>query len=89
MYGRIKENLFPDIFKTARNWFGIFWAILFTYSMSSLFHGLNFQLAAVLLSLGFYTYVEHSLRVKLASVFDACVLARPCSEKCHHQYKSK
>ncbi|XP_063885813.1 protein-serine O-palmitoleoyltransferase porcupine-like isoform X4 [Scylla paramamosain] len=75
------------IFKTARNWFGIFWAILFTYSMSSLFHGLNFQLAAVLLSLGFYTYVEHSLRVKLASIFDACVLARPCPEKCHHQYK--
>lgn len=75
------------IFKPARNWLGIFWAILFTYSMSSLFHGLNYQLAAVLLSLGFYTYVEHSLRVKLASIFNACVLARPCPERCSHQNK--
>ncbi|XP_064119001.1 protein-serine O-palmitoleoyltransferase porcupine-like [Macrobrachium nipponense] len=77
------------IFKTARNRFGIFGALLFTYIMSSLFHGLNFQLAAVLLSLGFYTYVEYSLRQKLASVFDACILARRCSENCGHAQKGK
>ncbi|KAK3859229.1 hypothetical protein Pcinc_034634 [Petrolisthes cinctipes] len=75
------------IFKTARSRFGIFLAIIFTYAMSAIFHGLNFQLAAVLLSLGFYTYVEHSLRIKLASAFDACVLARPCPETCSHQQK--
>ena len=57
--------------------------------MSALFHGLNFQLAAVLLSLGLYTYVEFTLRSKLASIFDACILARPCPEGCQHKAKSK
>lgn len=76
------------VFKTARNHLGIFWALLLTYSMSALFHGLNFQLAAVLLSLGFYTFVEYSLRAKLASVFDACILARPCSDTCSHKQKA-
>lgn len=76
-----------DVFKPVRGQLGVFWALLFTYSMSALFHGLNFQLAAVLLSLGFYTYVEHSLRYKLASAFDACILARPCPENCGHSQK--
>ncbi|KAG7172792.1 serine O-palmitoleoyltransferase porcupine-like [Homarus americanus] len=73
---------------TARNHLGIFCALLFTYSMSSLFHGLNFQLAAVLLSLGFYTFVEYSLRAKLASVFNACILARACPDNCSHKLKA-
>ncbi|XP_045591999.2 LOW QUALITY PROTEIN: protein-serine O-palmitoleoyltransferase porcupine [Procambarus clarkii] len=77
------------VFKTARNHLGIFWALLLTYSMSALFHGLNFQLAAVLLSLGFYTFVEYSLRAKLSSVFDACILARPCSDTCLHKQKAR
>ncbi|XP_071527219.1 protein-serine O-palmitoleoyltransferase porcupine isoform X2 [Panulirus ornatus] len=76
------------VFKTARSHLGNFWALLFTYSMSALFHGLNFQLAAVLLSLGFYTYIEHSLRVKLANAFDACILARPCANNCAHKHKA-
>ncbi|XP_037782493.1 protein-serine O-palmitoleoyltransferase porcupine-like [Penaeus monodon] len=75
------------VFKPVRGQLGVFWALLFTYSMSALFHGLNFQLAAVLLSLGFYTYVEHSLRYKLSSAFDACILARPCPESCEHTQK--
>ncbi|XP_054711221.1 protein-serine O-palmitoleoyltransferase porcupine-like [Uloborus diversus] len=46
------------VFKTAKP-LGDFAAVLLTYVASSLLHGLNFQLAAVLLSLGFYTYIEH------------------------------
>ncbi|GCB82776.1 hypothetical protein scyTo_0023781, partial [Scyliorhinus torazame] len=38
---------------------GAFPAILVTYAASALLHGLSFHLAAVLLSLGFITYIEH------------------------------
>lgn len=40
-----------------------------TYLVSSLLHGLEIRLSAVLLSLALYTYVEHRLRSKLASLF--------------------
>ncbi|KAK6177121.1 hypothetical protein SNE40_015288 [Patella caerulea] len=74
------------VFKTARP-LGNFVAVLLTYGASSLLHGLNFQLAAVLLSLGFYSYIEFMLRLKLASSFDACILAKRCKEKCDHKYQ--
>ncbi|MBN3291285.1 PORCN palmitoleoyltransferase, partial [Polypterus senegalus] len=38
---------------------GTFPAILVTYSASALLHGLSFHLGAILLSLGFITYVEY------------------------------
>ncbi|KAK1897811.1 Protein-serine O-palmitoleoyltransferase porcupine [Dissostichus eleginoides] len=66
---------------------GTFPAILVTYTASALLHGLSFHLGAVLLSLGFITYVEHVLRKKLASIFSACVLSRPCPPDCSHQHK--
>ena len=62
-----------------------------TYVASTLLHGLSGdflravsflkasnsgQLAAVLLSLGVYTWVEHSLRDKLARILDASIGAR-------------
>lgn len=75
------------VFKTARP-FGKFVAVLVTYIASSLLHGMNFQLAAVLLSLGFYTYIEYSLRQKLSIIFDACILARKCKKDCNHSYKN-
>ncbi len=37
-------------------------AIVATYAASTLLHGLSAQLAAVLLSLGLYTWVEHNIR---------------------------
>lgn len=40
-----------------------------TYIISSLLHGLERRLSAVLLSLAAYTYVEHLMRTKLASKF--------------------
>ncbi|XP_034552589.1 protein-serine O-palmitoleoyltransferase porcupine-like [Notolabrus celidotus] len=68
---------------------GTFPAILVTYTASALLHGLSFHLGAVLLSLGFITYVEHVLRQKLASIFSACVLSRPCTSDCSHQHKKE
>lgn len=69
---------------------GKFGAVTLTYLASSLLHGLNFQLAAVLLSLGFYTYVEFQLRNILANTFDACVGAKKCTiDKCNHKKNSK
>ncbi|XP_003978495.1 protein-serine O-palmitoleoyltransferase porcupine-like isoform X1 [Takifugu rubripes] len=76
------------VFKNAMK-LGTFPAILMTYTASALLHGLSFHLGAVLLSLGFITYVEHVLRKRLASIFSACVLSRPCSSGCHHQHKQE
>lgn len=74
------------VFKIARP-HGTFIAVILTYIASSLLHGLNFQLAAVLLSLGFYSYVEMTFRMKLSRIFDACLEARSCRENCPHIYK--
>ncbi|XP_049608694.2 protein-serine O-palmitoleoyltransferase porcupine isoform X3 [Syngnathus scovelli] len=74
------------VFKNAMK-LGTFPAILVTYTASALLHGLSFHLGAVLLSLGFITYVEHVLRKRLAAIFSACVLSRPCPSDCSHQHK--
>ncbi|XP_068186572.1 protein-serine O-palmitoleoyltransferase porcupine-like [Antennarius striatus] len=76
------------VFKNAMK-LGTFAAILVTYTASALLHGLSFHLGAVLLSLGLITYVEHVLRKKLASIFSACVLSRPCAAVCGHQHKKE
>ncbi|XP_026223914.1 protein-serine O-palmitoleoyltransferase porcupine-like [Anabas testudineus] len=76
------------VFKNAMK-LGTFPAILVTYTASALLHGLSFHLGAVLLSLGFITYVEHVLRKKLASIFSACILSRPCISGCSHQHKKE
>jgi len=64
------------VFKQARGRLGAGGAVLATYVASTLLHGLSGQLAAVLLSLGVYTWVEHSLRDKLARILDASIGAR-------------
>ncbi|XP_075218866.1 protein-serine O-palmitoleoyltransferase por [Lycorma delicatula] len=63
--------------------FGGFAAVFITYIVSALMHGLNYRLAGVLISLGFYTYVEYSVRMKLANKLDACITARSCPTPCH------
>lgn len=77
------------VFSPVRPIVGTPLAILATYSISALLHGLNFQLAAVLLSLGLYSYVEHVLRAKLARIFDACIRARACRKDCQHSQRSQ
>ncbi|KAJ8683177.1 hypothetical protein QAD02_018969 [Eretmocerus hayati] len=73
------------VFRPGRKQLGRFGGVIMTYLASSLLHGLNFQFAAVLLSLGFYTYIEYQLRNLLATVFDACIASKQCSpQKCGH-----
>uniref|UniRef100_A0A3Q2D047 Porcupine O-acyltransferase n=1 Tax=Cyprinodon variegatus TaxID=28743 RepID=A0A3Q2D047_CYPVA len=74
------------VFKSALK-FGTFTAIMVTCIASALLHGLSFHLGAVLISLGFITYVEHVLRKRLAAVFNACLLSRKCQPNCNHQNK--
>ncbi|XP_058805464.1 protein-serine O-palmitoleoyltransferase porcupine [Phymastichus coffea] len=73
------------VFRPSRRQLGRFGTIILTYAVSALLHGLNFQIAAVLLSLGFYTFIEYQLRNTLANVFDACITSKQCSlHKCEH-----
>lgn len=74
------------IFNTSRR-FGNFVAVISTYTVSALLHGLSFQLSAVLLSLGVYSYVELMLRKKLANIFNSCILARSCKFECVHKHR--
>ncbi|XP_041860100.1 protein-serine O-palmitoleoyltransferase porcupine-like isoform X2 [Melanotaenia boesemani] len=74
------------VFKSALR-FGTFSAIMVTYTASALLHGLSFHLGAVLISLGFITYIEHVLRKRLAVIFNACILSKKCQPNCSHQNK--
>ncbi|KAM3872608.1 protein-serine O-palmitoleoyltransferase porcupine-like isoform 3-T3 [Diretmus argenteus] len=74
------------VFKSALK-FGTFSAILVTYTASALLHGLSFHLGAVLISLGFITYIEHVLRKRLATIFNACILSKKCRPNCTHLNK--
>uniref|UniRef100_A0A8C3FIT4 Protein-serine O-palmitoleoyltransferase porcupine n=1 Tax=Chrysemys picta bellii TaxID=8478 RepID=A0A8C3FIT4_CHRPI len=67
---------------------GTFSAVIVTYAASALLHGLSFHLAAVLLSLGFITYVEHVLRKRLSVIFDACLLSKRCPPGCPHRHNT-
>jgi len=58
-----------------------------TFTISSFLHGFNFQLTAVLVSLGFYAYGESRLRVRLAYSLGACVESRQCRADCKHRHK--
>ncbi|KAG8002490.1 WD repeat-containing protein 13 [Nibea albiflora] len=74
------------VFKSALK-FGTFSAVMVTYTASALLHGLSFHLGAVLISLGFITYIEHVLRKRLAAIFNACVLSKKCQPNCSHRNK--
>ncbi|XP_013183480.2 protein-serine O-palmitoleoyltransferase porcupine [Amyelois transitella] len=74
------------VFKTCQG-YGQFTAILVTYAVSSLLHGLNFQFSAVLLSIGTFSYVEYNFRFKVASALEVCCLSNPCLKQCDHKYK--
>lgn len=81
------QSIHKDIFSQLKP-YGIFVAIISTYLISSLLHGVNLQVASVLLSLGFATYAEYELRKKIADIFNACILAHPCNN-CKHRYNDK
>lgn len=52
--------------------------IITTYLVSSFLHGFNFQIASVLLTLGFLTYFEYETRNKLSSIYNICCLSKSC-----------
>lgn len=55
-----------------------------TFLTSALLHGLNFQISAILISLGFFAYSESLFRSKLAYKLNLCIKSRPC-QKCSHK----
>ncbi|THD21812.1 putative protein-cysteine N-palmitoyltransferase porcupine [Fasciola hepatica] len=69
--------------------YGHMYAILATYTVSSLLHGINFQLSAVLLSIGIFAYIEFGLREVLARTLNSCVGSRRCRDNCRHIYKDE
>lgn len=80
-------SFFADVFLQLKPQ-GIFKAIILTYIISSLLHGVSIHLSAVLLTLGFATYAEYTIRKKVADIFDACVSASACGE-CSHRYNNR
>lgn len=76
------------VFKNLKLRFGSKGAILLTYCISSLLHGLNFQIWSVLLSLGCLTLIEFKLRQKLSLIYDACIQSRKCGPDCGHEHRS-
>uniref|UniRef100_A0A182PCZ4 Protein-serine O-palmitoleoyltransferase porcupine n=1 Tax=Anopheles epiroticus TaxID=199890 RepID=A0A182PCZ4_9DIPT len=76
------------IFRTTKRPFGTATAIALTYIISSLLHGLHYRLWVTLLTIGSWTFVEHELRKKLATIYSACVLVGKCPDTCPaHQHK--
>ncbi|VDK38118.1 unnamed protein product [Taenia asiatica] len=85
------------IYKPTRR-FGQLQALLLTYAFSSLLHGLNFQLAAVLFSIGIYAYIDFNwgirdrcfagLRARLSAKWSACIGARACPNTCNHRNRA-
>uniref|UniRef100_H2XX93 Protein-serine O-palmitoleoyltransferase porcupine n=1 Tax=Ciona intestinalis TaxID=7719 RepID=H2XX93_CIOIN len=65
------------VFDTTR-FLGNFSALLFSYAASAILHGLNLHLAAILLTLCLYTYIENALRLKLSKIFNCnAIQSRP------------
>ena len=59
-----------------------------TFLASTALHGFYFQVGAVLMSLGFFTYAETELRRKLANIFDASIEARrPTTPNNEYRYR--
>uniref|UniRef100_A0A182SZW9 Protein-serine O-palmitoleoyltransferase porcupine n=1 Tax=Anopheles maculatus TaxID=74869 RepID=A0A182SZW9_9DIPT len=78
------------IFRTTKRPFGTAAAIALTYIISSLLHGLHYRLWVTLLTIGSWTFVEHEIRKKLATIYSACVLVSKCPNTCTvHQHRNK
>jgi porcupine-like protein len=73
------------VFKPLKEGCGGTAAVLLTYCVSSLLHGLNFQIFSVLFSLGCLTLLEHRLRHKLSDIYNACIQSKACPTGCGHQ----
>lgn len=61
-------------------------AILATFLISSLLHGLQPEITVVLMMLGIYSYVQLNMQEKLAQEWNACIRVKPC-RRCVHRYR--
>ncbi|ALC49572.1 por [Drosophila busckii] len=63
-------------------------AVVCTYVVSSLLHGMDFRIYVVLLSLAVFAEGESMLRRHLALLCDACIAANPCRGmlRCHYTH---
>lgn len=77
--------MYIDVFEDLKH-LGTCEAMLITYFIASILHGINPEMAIILLTLGLATYVEGKLRSLVAHVYDACVLYRSCFT-CDHYYQ--
>ncbi|KAL5259369.1 hypothetical protein ACHWQZ_G009723 [Mnemiopsis leidyi] len=73
------------VYKKTRS-YGVFVAAFMTYAASSVLHGLNFQLPAVLISIFISSYVEAVFREELSVLISSCVGVERCV-KCNHTNK--
>uniref|UniRef100_A0A0N4Z9T3 Protein-serine O-palmitoleoyltransferase porcupine n=1 Tax=Parastrongyloides trichosuri TaxID=131310 RepID=A0A0N4Z9T3_PARTI len=80
------KKYFIDIYKNLKQ-YNNFMAVILTFVFSSMLHGFNFQLTAVLISIGINASVESKLRNKLSKKFDCCCKSRECLENCEHSNK--
>uniref|UniRef100_A0A0K0EQT9 Protein-serine O-palmitoleoyltransferase porcupine n=1 Tax=Strongyloides stercoralis TaxID=6248 RepID=A0A0K0EQT9_STRER len=87
-YWNVPMHLFfhKYVFQKLRN-YGKFTAVLITFAFSAMLHGFNFQLTAVLISIGINASIESKLRNRLSSRLNSCCKSRECLENCNHQYK--
>ncbi|KAM7350525.1 protein-serine O-palmitoleoyltransferase por [Cochliomyia hominivorax] len=77
----LKQNIFNRLRSTK---YPYFMALLLTYLVSCLVHGLNYKVHLVLISLSCFSYFENLLRRCLAQVFDACIEATACKQNCKY-----
>ena len=68
-------HFFADCFRRTIS-YGKWTAVMTTFLASTFLHGFNFQLGSVLLSLGFFTFIEDKIRSRLATIFNASIGAR-------------
>ncbi len=76
------------VFKPSKLMYGTKPALFSTYFASVMIHGFDPNIALILFSLGFYTYVEFGLRRRLSKLLSCCAEARECKPKCQHKLKS-
>jgi porcupine-like protein len=64
-------------------------ASVITFTISSLLHGIDLRMFAVLLSFGLFSFVEIGLRERLSAILSACIRTRSCpKDGCLHRHKS-
>ncbi|XP_017002404.2 protein-serine O-palmitoleoyltransferase porcupine [Drosophila takahashii] len=86
MHEWLKRYIYGPIKVDGRSRGRILLAVLLTYAVSSLLHGMDLRIYLVLISLAFLAEGESLLRRQLASCLDACISANLCrgKERCRY-----